>query len=47
MSKEMVVTASRLSRAAKPGSRCMAASRLTKARCVISTPLGRPVEPEV
>ncbi len=47
MSKEIVVTASRLSPAASPGRRRMALRKLLKARWVTATPLGRPVEPEV
>ena len=43
----LVVTASRVSRARRPGRSAMAASRFTSDRWEICTPLGRPVEPEV
>ena len=46
-SNESGVTANSVSALVKPGSRWMEASRFTTVRCSISTPLGRPVEPEV
>ncbi len=47
MSKVTGVTAARVSPGASPVSRAIARSRLTRLRWVTSTPLGRPVEPEV
>ena len=47
MSNESVVTASSTSDAVHPGSRAIVVSRFTRAPCVISTPLGCPVDPEV
>ncbi len=47
MSKEMVVTASRLSSVPKPVRDAIEVSRLTRAACGIATPFGRPVEPDV
>ena len=47
MSNDNVVTATRVSSALNPGSRVIETSRLTTDRCVISTPFGRPVDPDV
>jgi hypothetical protein len=47
MSKESVVTASSRSEGERPGRESMERRKLTAARCVTITPLGRPVEPEV
>ena len=47
MSNDVVVTASSTSFAVNPGSACMEARKLTSDRCVISTPFGRPVDPDV
>jgi hypothetical protein len=47
MSKESVVKASSFSPAVNPGWRCIEERKLETERCSISTPLGRPVEPEV
>ena len=47
MSNDSVVTASRVSLADRPGSRCIDAMKFSSARCSISTPFGRPVDPEV
>ncbi len=47
MSNDSVVTASTTSSAVMPGSRCTLISRFTVARCGSTTPLGRPVEPDV
>ncbi len=47
MSKEIVVTASRLSAAPNPVVSRIDSSRFVSALCGIATPLGRPVEPEV
>ena len=47
MSKDKVVTASNASVAPQPGFCFMDDSRLTAARCGISTPFGLPVEPDV
>ena len=44
---EIVVTASNRSSAVIPGSRCIEARKLLKARCGSWTPLGTPVEPLV
>ena len=47
ISKENVVTATRVSLADNPGSRAMDWRKFTSERCSICTPLGRPVEPDV
>ena len=47
MSNEVVVTASRRSSASSPGARRMLSRKLTTAPLGTTTPLGRPVEPEV
>ena len=47
MSKDNVVTASNASFAPQPGFCRMDESKLTAARCGISTPFGLPVEPDV
>jgi hypothetical protein len=47
MSNEGVVTANRTSRSVKPGLSRIAHKKFTTERCRISTPLGRPVEPDV
>ncbi len=47
MSKEWVVTASRVSPAVRPGRSRIERRKFASARCGTCTPLGRPVEPEV
>src|ERR1700678_2281199 len=47
MSNDKVVTASNVSSAPIPGCRCMLIRKFTRLRCVIRTPLGLPVDPEV
>jgi hypothetical protein len=47
MSKESVVTASRVSPAVKPGRSRMAARKLTAAPCGMAPPWDRPVDPGV
>jgi len=47
MSKETVVTARSVSAAERPGSRAIAARKLTTLAWRTATPLGLPVEPEV
>ncbi len=47
MSNDRVVTASNVSPAFSPGSRCIDRRKLTSARFGMRTPLGLPVEPEV
>ncbi|CUI68042.1 Uncharacterised protein [Achromobacter xylosoxidans] len=47
MSKEIVVTASRLSPASQPGAARIDSRKLPSAPWVTSTPLGLPVDPEV
>ncbi len=47
MSKLRVVTASSVSWLARPGRLRIELRKLTTAACVISTPFGMPVEPEV
>ena len=47
ISKAMVVTATSVARSSRPGSRAIEVRKFTTERCEISTPLGRPVVPEV
>ena len=47
MSNDRVVTAQMVSPAVMPGWCSMAPKKFTSARCGSSTPLGRPVEPDV
>ena len=47
MSNASVVTASSTSSSVRPGSCAIEHKKFVNARCSISTPLGRPVEPEV
>ena len=47
MSKDIVVTANKVSRDVIPGHLRIALRKLITGRCSICTPLGLPVEPEV
>ena len=47
MSNESVVTERSTSVGSRPGWSAMASRKFDRARCVIWTPLGRPVDPDV